>query len=143
MDSLKRSPGILDIKWESPDILWTCESDGLSMWDLRENQVNKRTLSSNHLYDAICFDHDNYCSAIVGHKGGEIVVWDTRKMTAAPVQTLLRLKNSDVSDNMCSLAFDATHLYVATKCNYIVFDFRFPTSESPKELQRRRVYLLR
>lgn len=125
LDSSQDFPGIVDVKWECPKILWTCENDGLCKWDLRVNPVNKCAQRSKY-NDVVCFDYNYYNTILTGHMSGDIMIWDTRKNTH--VKTLQHNKHR-IYDKISSLTFDANHLYVVTKCNYIAFDYRYEKPE--------------
>lgn len=72
--------GILSIKWESANVVWTCGYDGcLRRWDLR---TIKCVQSWDDPFGAtICsFDYDNCCTVITGVQfHGRTVLYDTRK----------------------------------------------------------------
>lgn len=123
MDGSKDFPGILDTKWKSENIFWTCERDGLRRWDLGTNHCK--------CPDVLCFDYDNYCTAITGGIYGKIMVWDARKNTPVEINRSTDYLENDIFSSyitdrgpVYSLAFGATDLYMATNSHYFVYDFR-------------------
>lgn len=86
-ECLDLGSGILDIKWESPNIVWTCGYDTcLRRWDLRMRQCAQHW-EDPYTATVYCLDYDNYCSAITGVQNhGRTVLWDTRQQVYMQVR---------------------------------------------------------
>lgn len=83
---LPHGSGILDVKWETPQVFWTGGYDTcLRRWDLRMN-VCAQHWEDPYQATVYCLDYDNSCTAITGVQNhGRAVLWDTRRMVYVQV----------------------------------------------------------
>ncbi|XP_034233847.1 F-box/WD repeat-containing protein 4-like isoform X1 [Thrips palmi] len=119
-NNLKRGAGILDILWEDLNTVVTCGYDRMvRMWDIR-------TLSCVRFWSdpfdvvlyslASDYNHTLLCGTA---QHGRVQMWDKR-MTRASQMYFMNSKHSSPS---YSLAFDATHLFVALDQSLNMMDF--------------------
>ncbi|KAK3590233.1 hypothetical protein CHS0354_041300 [Potamilus streckersoni] len=115
----RRGAGILDIKYESPNILLTCGYDTfIRMWDTRTGKCVSEWEEpfDNALY---CLQSDSYMTMVTGtSRYGMTRLWDKRK--TQPVQAFYSgQRNSPV---YC-VVFDSSRLYIALDVSVIMLDF--------------------
>lgn len=96
-ECLDLGSGILDIKWESPNIVWTCGYDTcLRRWDLRMKQCAQHW-EDPYTATVYCLDYDNYCSAITGVQNhGRTVLWDTRQQVYMQVGCMFSVNHKNL-----------------------------------------------
>lgn len=84
--------GVLDIKWESPNSLWSCGYDScVRRWDTRTGKCEQILLDplGATIY---CFEYDYYNTIISGtQSNGRVVLWDTRQNRYVQVSLTLKL----------------------------------------------------
>ncbi|CAK9824330.1 F-box/WD repeat-containing protein 4 [Anthophora retusa] len=117
----KRCAGILDMVWDSPQILLTCGYDSyIRKWDLRTGTC---VYSWPDPTDATlyCISSDYQYTMITGTKFNcKAVLWDQRQQNYVQLYFMnLRRMLSPVY----SLSFDSTHLYGATDQHLVELKF--------------------
>ncbi|XP_076650982.1 F-box/WD repeat-containing protein 4 [Halictus rubicundus] len=117
----RRGAGVLDMVWESPQILLTCGYDTyIRKWDLRTGTC---VYSWADPTDAIvyCISSDYYNTMITGTQFNcKSVLWDQRQKNYLQ---LYFMNLSRMSSPVYCLAFDSTHLYGATDQQLVELKF--------------------
>lgn len=115
----RRGAGILDLKYEAPDILLSCGYDSyLRLWDLR---TEKCEMMWEEPFDSAvyCVKTDGDCAMLTGTaRHGMTRLWDKR--ATKPVQLYYA---GHRSSPVYSLAFDCSHLYLALDISISMLDF--------------------
>lgn len=117
--------GTLDIRWDGPQLLWTCGYDSvLRRWDLRTGKTEQNFVDpfGSVLY---CLDYDYVNAVMTGvNLHGRIVLWDVRQKKAVQMyfmESCQRRYNG--SSPVYSLAFDSEFLFSATDKHLNVLNF--------------------
>lgn len=77
---MRKGSGILDARWETANIIWSCGYDAcLRRWDLRTGKCEQYW--EDPFYSPLyCLDYDDFCTALTGCQShGRVVLWDTRQ----------------------------------------------------------------
>ncbi|XP_057663493.1 F-box/WD repeat-containing protein 4 [Diorhabda carinulata] len=117
--------GILDIRWDGPQILWTCGYDSvLKRWDLRTGKSEQNFFDpfGSVLY---CLDYDYVNTIMTGvNMHGRIVLWDIRQRRAVQMYYMESCRRGyNGSSPVYSLAFDSEFLFSTTDKHLNVLNF--------------------
>ncbi|KAK7110224.1 F-box/WD repeat-containing protein 4-like [Littorina saxatilis] len=118
-DEHKRGSGVLDLKFESPNILLTCGHDTyLRMWDMRTHTC---VSSWEDPFDSTlyCLQTDGQCSMLTGTaRHGLVRLWDKRQQNHVQIYY-----SGGQHSPVYSLAGSSQHLYVALDMGLYFVDF--------------------
>ncbi|CAH0559120.1 unnamed protein product [Brassicogethes aeneus] len=121
----KLSPGgigaaVFDIKWESPQCVWSCGYDGIvSRWDLRLNSC-VQSFKDPFGVPLYCMELDFNNTVMAGTQmHSRVALWDTRQQQNCVQIYFTSKRNSPVY----SLSFDSKYLFTAIDQGVNVLDF--------------------
>ncbi|KAK2170861.1 hypothetical protein NP493_1127g00026 [Ridgeia piscesae] len=122
----KYGAGVLDVQFESPDIVLSCGYDTcVRMWDLRQS-YNQCVLLWEEPFDSTlyCVKSDGHNAIVTGTaRHGMVRVWDKRCTESVQMYYVGRW-----SSPVYSLAYDTSHLYTALDRSVELLDFGVPPS---------------
>ncbi|XP_063912481.1 F-box/WD repeat-containing protein 4 [Zophobas morio] len=116
--------GVLDLKWESASVLWSCGYDSyLRRWDLRTGKC-EQALGDPNFATVYCFQYDHVNSIISGtNSHGRVVLWDTRQDNYVQMYFMESCRRPGKSSPIYSLSYDADFLFTVTDQHVNVLDF--------------------
>ncbi|XP_060523464.1 F-box/WD repeat-containing protein 4 [Cylas formicarius] len=123
LENTCKSCGTLDLKWDGPNIIWSCGMDKLKKWDLRVGKVVQEFEDPFH-YNLYCLDYDYYNTVMVGtYMNGRVVLWDVRHKQCIQLFFMNSCRGKQQSSPVYSLAFDSVCLFAATDQNLNILNF--------------------
>ncbi|XP_044259819.1 F-box/WD repeat-containing protein 4 isoform X2 [Tribolium madens] len=129
MDVLKFTPeqmgaGVLDMKWESPTVLWSAGYDScIRRWDLRTGNC-EQAMEDPCGATVYCFEYDYFNTIVSGtYSHGRAVLWDTRQNNFVQMYFMESCRRRGRSSPIYSLSFDAEFLFTVTDVHLNVLNF--------------------
>ncbi|KAG8233895.1 hypothetical protein J437_LFUL005223 [Ladona fulva] len=118
--SFRNGAGVLDVHWETPQILLSCGYDtAIRLWDLRIGQCMCvwEDPHDSAVYSLASDCHNTILSGLSQH--GRLQLWDKRKKDSVQTYFAKTRRSSPVY----SVAFDPVHLFAALDQSLSVLDF--------------------